>query len=104
MDLHQNIEDLLHNLFEGRYVNVDDFTEQLGSITTTEMPSMSFVMLLNYKIFEAEKSLCSFLATKNPRKDSLTINLKKAVAKFLRRLAKSKSMILAKNVPGLYVC
>lgn len=103
MDIHQNIEDLLHNLFEGRYANVDDFNEQLDGIATSEAPSMSFIMLLNYKIFEAEKSLCAFLAAKSPRKDSLTVNLKKAIAKFLCRLTKAKSMVLAKNVSGLFV-
>ena len=103
MDIHQNIEDLLHNLFESRFSNVDDFQEQLDAIATTESPNMNFVMLLNYKILEAERSLFSFLETKNTRKDSLIVNLKKATLKFLIRLVKSKTMLLNKNIPSLMV-
>lgn len=103
MDPQHNIEDLLHNLFEDRFANVDDFQDQLDSIAVVDSPNMSFVMLLNYKTFEAEKSLCSYLESKTARKDSLITNLKKAILKFFIRLVKSKSMVLNKNIPTLFV-
>ena len=103
MELQDNLDNILANINDARYSNVEDLEDQLNHLFNFDFQNMSNVILLNFKIFNDEQGFLAFLFEKRTVKDSLKTNMKKVVVKFLIKLVKRGNLVLTKNIISLCV-
>ena len=103
MELKNSLDNILSNIHDARYSNVEDLEEQLDQLLQHDFQNLNNTLLLNFKLFADEKGFLPFLSTTKTLKDSLKQNMKKVILKFIVKCVKRGGLVLTENLPILLV-